>query len=107
MAKAAPKPKAGTTKGRNSSPLSLFGGGKNGRASAKEGLSPGQMTTTTPGDPLDRSLGQYGKEGPSYLPDDTGSSAGPPIRNVKGGVRDRPRSGGFEGKFQRSPEVPF
>lgn len=102
-----PAPKAGTTKGRNSSPLSLFGSGS-GKAAAKESLLPGQKTTTTPGDPVSRSMGQYGKDH-SYLPDDSSmpSASSLPLRNVSGGVRDRPRSGGLEGGFQRAPEVPF
>lgn len=102
-----PAPKAGTTKGRNSSPLSLFGSGS-GKAATSESLLPGQKTTTTPGDPVSRSMGQYGKDH-SYLPDDSGpaSASSIPIRNISGGVRDRPRSGGLGGQFQRAPEVPF
>jgi hypothetical protein len=100
-----PAPKAGTTKGRNSSPLSLFGSGKTGKAATQEALLPGQKTTVTPGDPVSRSMGQYGKDA-SYLPDD-GSTSSIPIRNAGGGIRDRPRSGGLGGQFQRAPEVPF
>lgn len=105
MAKA-PAPKAGTTKGRSSSPLSLFGSA-NGKAATKEALMPGQKTSVTPGDPMSRETGQYGKDA-SYLPDDSPTGvSGVPIRNIGGGMRDRPRSGGLDGKFQRTPEVSF
>ena len=102
--------KPGTTKGRVSTPSKLFGS-KNGRASSKESLMPGQMTTTTPGDPVSRAQGQYGKDHNAYLPEEDGmggpSSMPTMMRNMSGGIRDRPRSGGLDSKFQRAPEVPF
>jgi len=104
---APPKPGG---KGRSGSPLALFSQ-KNGRAANKESLLPGQMTTTTPGDPVDRSMNQYGKDGPQYLPDDgAGVSPGTttaPIRDMGGGIRSRPRSGGLSQQWQRMPQVPF
>lgn len=104
-----PAPKAGTTKGRNSSPLALFAE-KNGKAANKQSLLPGQKTTVTPGDPVDRSMGHYGQDGgpsSSYLADDSAAPSGIGIRNLSGGIRSRPRSGGMGGQFQRTPEVAF
>ena len=68
------------------------------------GLHSGVMPTITPGDPMSRSMGHYGK-GHSFAPapfaaataglpgDAAGKTPAPPVRDPKGGMKKNPKFG--------------
>jgi hypothetical protein len=65
----------------------------------------GIMSTITPGDPMDRSMGQYGKAGtpmtamvgglPTPGSDPTKSMGDPTIKDGTGGIKSHPKFGGI------------
>ena len=82
-------------------PEALFGNtGADGKGSRRQSVPTGGRATLTPGNPVSRMMGQYGKATPAYMPPDTADR--PPthpamneVRGQSGGVKAHPREGGI------------